>query len=105
MSSAMGALSRAKEMGSEDAREKSDKNGTLGGAHHAKDEKERLNAQMGEATIEGSEEEDEDDEESKLGKPNLGPRVSIKDQLEKDKVCTFCKMISKFSPFMLKFVY
>lgn len=77
MSTAMGAISRADE--------KSDKNGTLGGPHHEKDEKERLNAQMSEATIEGSEEEEED-EEDKLGQPNVGPRVSIKDQLEKDKV-------------------
>ena len=40
---------------------------------------------MSEATIEGSEEE-EDEEEDKLGQPNVGPRVSIKEQLEKDKV-------------------
>ncbi|KAJ4753138.1 Rho GDP-dissociation inhibitor 1 [Rhynchospora pubera] len=73
MSTAMGALS------------KSDKNGTLGGPHHELDEKERLNAQMSQATLEGSEEEEDEEDEDKLGKPNLGPRVSIKDQLEKDK--------------------
>lgn len=88
MSTAMGAVSRADE--------KSDRNGTLGGVHHDKDEKEKLNAQVSEATLDGSEEEEEDEEEDKLGQPNLGPRVSIKDQLEKDKVpfsfsFAFCK--------------
>jgi hypothetical protein len=78
MSTAIEAVSRADE--------KSDKNGTLSGACHEKDEKEKLNAQMSEATLDGSEEEEED-EEDKLGQPNLGPRVSIKEQLEKDKVC------------------
>ncbi|KAJ3694649.1 hypothetical protein LUZ60_000026 [Juncus effusus] len=79
MSSAVGAVSRSKDVGSE---EKSEKNRVLS----EKGEMERLNGQMSEASIvDASEEEDEDEEEDQVGKPYLGPRVSIKDQLEKDK--------------------
>jgi hypothetical protein len=96
MSTAIGAISRAVE--------KSDKNGTLGGACQEKDEKEKLNAQMSEATLDGSEEEEEDEEEDKLGQPNLGPRVSIKEQLEKDKVCFSSFFLNILSCLWFKFV-
>lgn len=58
---------------------------------------ERLNRQMSEASVYAT--EDDDDEEEQQGIKgakaiDLGPRVSIKDQLEKDKVYKSPRKIS-----------
>lgn len=84
MSLAVGAVSSSKNMGfdeNEEGGEKSTKQ-TMPANQEANDEGERISRQMSETSIYTTEEED--DEGSKL---ELGPQYTLKEQLEKDKVC------------------
>lgn len=70
------------------------------------EERDGLSKQIGEASVyttEKEEEEEEGDKESK--KLDLGPKVSLKQQLEKDKVCSLCPpfILFSFSSFPMVF--
>ena len=98
MSLAVGARSSSKTMGFQENKEIAGKNGTLMENEGKKVEKredgddveegegeEVLNRQMSEASLYAT--EDDDGEDGKEAKGiDLGPKVSLKDQLEKDKV-------------------
>ncbi|XP_073010082.1 rho GDP-dissociation inhibitor 1-like [Typha latifolia] len=90
MSMAIGSLSRSEDMGLEEkkgvlaAREGGEEHEEREGGHGG----EKLNRQMSEASLYGTEGEEEEEEEmdGKGAKAiDLGPQVSLKDQLEKDK--------------------
>lgn len=99
MSLVTGALSSSKMLGLEDSGEIAEKGAILMGkeveeeqkrvnGHDSEEagEEERLNRQMSEMSLYGTEEEE--DEEGKGAKGiELGPRVSLKTEIEKDKVC------------------
>ncbi|KAJ6804214.1 rho GDP-dissociation inhibitor 1 [Iris pallida] len=97
MSLAVGAPSTcSKDMGLEDSSEAPDKNGLLGppkSAELCEEEEERerstISRTMSEASLYATEDEhddDDDEEDEEEGKGiDLGPQVSLKDQLEKDK--------------------
>lgn len=101
MSSAVGDLPGSRDMGLEQKSGKAEQNGILtvregereGKSEHGRPggEGEGLGRQMSEislyATEEDEEEEDDEEEDGRGAKGlDLGPQVSIKDQLEKDKV-------------------
>lgn len=101
MSSAVGDLPGSRDMGLEQKRGKAEQNGILTvreGEREIKSEHGRpggeggegLDRRMSEISLHATEEEEEDDDEEEDGKGakglDLGPQVSIKDQLEKDKV-------------------
>ncbi|XP_072978051.1 rho GDP-dissociation inhibitor 1-like isoform X1 [Typha angustifolia] len=92
MSLAIGALSSSNDMGLEENREKADKNGILAPKEvevHREGEDgrdaERLNRQMSEASLLASDDEEDDDDSKVVKGIDLGPQVSLKDQMEKDK--------------------
>lgn len=95
MSFATGALSCSKNMGLEHKMGNAEKNGILMAREGETEEnserkhagkEEEINRQMSETSLYATEEEEEDDD-GKDGKGiDLGPQVSLKDQMEKDKV-------------------
>ncbi|XP_073099044.1 rho GDP-dissociation inhibitor 1 isoform X1 [Elaeis guineensis] len=97
MSLAVGALSSSKTMGLEENKEVAEKNGILIVREGEKEEKEKredghdgedgLNRQMSVASLYATEDDDDEEEEDGKGAKgiDLGPKVSLKDQLEKDK--------------------
>ncbi|OAY85202.1 Rho GDP-dissociation inhibitor 1, partial [Ananas comosus] len=92
MSFAMGALSRSKDVGLKEKREGEEREREENGKHSSG---ESLNRQISEASLSGSTEDDDDDDDDddkegeeagKGGKGiDLGPQVSLKEQIEKDK--------------------
>ncbi|OAY66335.1 Rho GDP-dissociation inhibitor 1 [Ananas comosus] len=92
MSFAMGALSRSKDVGLKEKREGEEREREENGKHSSG---EILNRQISEASLSGSTEDDDDDDDDddkegeeagKGGKGiDLGPQVSLKEQIEKDK--------------------
>ncbi|RRT41436.1 hypothetical protein B296_00042163, partial [Ensete ventricosum] len=115
MSSAVGEdLPGSKDMGLDQKSENAEQNGILtvregereGKSEHGRPggEGEGLDRQMSEisryATEEEEEEEEEDEEEDGKGAKglDLGPQVSIKDQLEKDKVLASIPFLVTFKP-------
>lgn len=88
MSLAVGAVSSSKNMGFDENKEEGEK--STREIEEAKqegdDEGGKISRQMSEASLYTTDQEEEDDERSKL---QLGPQYTLKEQLEKDKVC-FC---------------
>lgn len=100
MSLVTGALSSSKMLGLEDSGEIAEKGAILMGKEGEEEQKrvnghdseeageeERLNRQMSEMSLYGTEEEEEDEEGKGAKGIELGPRVSLKTEIEKDKVC------------------
>ncbi|XP_008807328.1 rho GDP-dissociation inhibitor 1-like [Phoenix dactylifera] len=99
MSLAVGAFTTSKTMGLEENKEVAEKNGILMAREGVKEEKEKrkdghdgeegLNRQMSVASLYATEDDDEEEEEEEDGKGtkgiDLGPKLSLKVQLEKDK--------------------
>lgn len=97
MSFATGALSCSKNMGLEHKMGNAEKNGILmaregeteeNSQHKHAGKEEEFNRQMSDTSLYATEEEEEEeDDDGKDGKGiDLGPQVSLKDQMEKDKV-------------------
>lgn len=88
MSLAVGAVSSSKNMGFDEKKEEAEK--STREIEEAKqegdDEGRKISRQMSEASPYATDHEEEDDESNKL---QLGPQYTLKEQLEKDKVC-FC---------------
>uniref|UniRef100_A0A6V7QR59 Rho GDP-dissociation inhibitor 1-like n=1 Tax=Ananas comosus var. bracteatus TaxID=296719 RepID=A0A6V7QR59_ANACO len=90
MSFAMGALSRSKDVGLKEKREGEEREREENGKHSSG---EILNRQISEASLSGSTEDDDDDDDDEEGEEagkggkgiDLGPQVSLKEQIEKDK--------------------
>ncbi|CAL9150437.1 rho GDP-dissociation inhibitor 1-like [Musa acuminata AAA Group] len=98
MSLVTGALSSSKMLGLEDSGEIAEKGAILMGKEGEEEQKrvnghdseeageeERLNRQMSEMSLYGTEEEEEDEEGKGAKGIELGPRVSLKTEIEKDK--------------------
>jgi len=89
MSLAVGAVSSSKNMGFDENKEGGEKSTreTVEANREADGEGKRMSRQMSETSVYSAEEE-EDDEGNKL---ELGPQYTLKQQLEKDKVCFWKK--------------
>lgn len=89
MSRAFGAVSNSKIMASQDTRSAAKKEQNLmrkdGEEEVDNCEEERLKRQMSEATLYATEEEEDDEGKGAQG-IDLGPRTSLKSEIEKDKV-------------------
>ncbi|CAD5167462.1 unnamed protein product [Musa acuminata subsp. malaccensis] len=94
MSFATGALSCSKNMGLEHKMGNAEKNGILMAREGETEEnserkhagkEEEINRQMSETSLYATEEEEEDDDGKDGNGIDLGPQVSLKDQMEKDK--------------------
>ena len=88
MSLAVGAVSSSKNMGFDENKEEGEKSTREieEVKQEGDDEGGKISRQMSEASLYTTDQEEEDDERSKL---QLGPQYTLKEQLEKDKVC-FC---------------
>lgn len=86
MSLGSGVVSSSKNMGFDDNKEGGEKsvNEKVQANRDADDGGEQIGRQMSETSLYATDQEDEDDERSKL---QLGPQCTLKEQLEKDKVC------------------
>ena len=106
MSLAVGARSSSRTMGFKENKEIAEKNGILMANEGKKLEKgedgddveegegeEVLNRKMSEASLYATEDDDEEEDGKGAKGIDLGPKVSLKDQLEKDKVwCHACPL-------------
>lgn len=88
MSLAVGAVSSSKNMGFDENKEGGEKSTreTVEANREADGEGQRISRQVSETSMYTTDQEEEDDEGNKL---ELGPQYTLKQQLEKDKVC-FC---------------